>query len=135
MLFRGIGATNYPVPMSEVAVIPSEETSATPLTAESLSHLRHDLRTPFNQIVGYAEMLGEDAEDAGQDSIRALTADVLAARPCRAASPGSHWRRPESVASIAPSAKGKVSSLILTSAVSVSCGNGTSGRVLRPEVP
>jgi adenylate cyclase len=31
------------------------------------SNLRHDLRTPINQILGYAEMLQEDAAEAGQD--------------------------------------------------------------------
>jgi phosphoserine phosphatase RsbU/P len=31
-----------------------------------LSWLRHELRTPINQIIGYSEMIQEDAEDAGQ---------------------------------------------------------------------
>lgn len=31
----------------------------------SLSHLRHDLRTPLNQIIGYSELLAEEAEAAG----------------------------------------------------------------------
>jgi sigma-B regulation protein RsbU (phosphoserine phosphatase) len=30
-----------------------------------LSHLRHDLRTPLNQIIGYSELLAEEAEAAG----------------------------------------------------------------------
>lgn len=30
-----------------------------------LSHLRHDLRTPINQIIGYSELLMEEADDAG----------------------------------------------------------------------
>src|SRR5690606_13556140 len=30
-----------------------------------LSHLRHDLRTPINQIIGYSELLMEEAGDAG----------------------------------------------------------------------
>ncbi len=33
------------------------------------SKLRHDLRTPVNQIIGYSEMLQEDAIDAGQTRI------------------------------------------------------------------
>ena len=33
-----------------------EEKTPTPLPARSL---RHDLRTPINQIIGYSEMLGE----------------------------------------------------------------------------
>jgi phosphoserine phosphatase RsbU/P len=32
-----------------------------------LSHLRHDLRTPINQILGYSELLMEEAADAGHD--------------------------------------------------------------------
>lgn len=31
----------------------------------NLSHLRHDLRTPLNQIIGYSELLLEDTADAG----------------------------------------------------------------------
>ena len=31
----------------------------------NLSHLRHDLRTPINQIIGYSELLMEEAGDAG----------------------------------------------------------------------
>ena len=30
---------------------------------EVLTNLRHDLRTPLNGIIGYSEMLLEDAED------------------------------------------------------------------------
>ncbi len=33
------------------------------LTREAVAHLRHELRTPINQIVGYCEMMLEDAED------------------------------------------------------------------------
>jgi adenylate cyclase len=35
------------------------------LDPPSLAHLRHELRTPLNHILGYSEMLLEDAEDAG----------------------------------------------------------------------
>jgi class 3 adenylate cyclase len=37
------------------------------------ARIRHDLRTPVNAIIGYSEMLIEDAEEAGAD---ALTADL-----------------------------------------------------------
>src|SRR5688572_6497455 len=33
------------------------------------SKLRHDLRTPINQILGYSEMLAEDAEASGQAAV------------------------------------------------------------------
>jgi two-component system, NtrC family, sensor kinase len=36
-----------------------------PLHGEALAHLRHELRTPFNQILGYTAMLLEDAEAGG----------------------------------------------------------------------
>lgn len=41
---------------------------STPPSSDSrapLSHLRHDLRTPINQIIGYSELLMEEAADAG----------------------------------------------------------------------
>ncbi|MCC0177359.1 SpoIIE family protein phosphatase [Waterburya agarophytonicola K14] len=33
----------------------------------SLSHLRHELRTPINAIIGYSEMIVEEFEDLGSD--------------------------------------------------------------------
>ena len=33
-----------------------------------MSQLRHDLRTPVNHIIGYSEMLLEDAEACGNES-------------------------------------------------------------------
>ena len=36
---------------------------------DPLSKIRHDLRTPINQIIGYSELLEEDARDAGQDKL------------------------------------------------------------------
>src|SRR5512132_325112 len=37
------------------------------LKGESLSEARHNLRTPINHILGYGEMLMEDAEDQGKE--------------------------------------------------------------------
>src|SRR6266852_5442421 len=36
------------------------------LAGESLSEVRHNMRTPINHILGYGEMLMEDAEDQGK---------------------------------------------------------------------
>ena len=50
-------------------------------TPEAVAELRHELRTPLNLIIGYCEMLLEDATEATQRSSleRALQAgrDVL----------------------------------------------------------
>jgi DNA-binding response OmpR family regulator len=53
-----------------------------PLSRETASELRHELRTPVNHIVGYAEMLREDAPGdsstaARLDRILALSREVL----------------------------------------------------------
>jgi DNA-binding response OmpR family regulator len=44
-------------------------TPQTPLTQAELGELRHDMRTPFNAIIGYAEMLQESAQDEGQSAL------------------------------------------------------------------
>jgi signal transduction histidine kinase len=40
-----------------------------PLTGDTLKHLRHDLRTPINHILGYTEILLEEYEESGNDRI------------------------------------------------------------------
>jgi PAS domain S-box-containing protein len=37
--------------------------------SDFLANMSHELRTPLNAIIGYAEILKEDAEDAGQDDM------------------------------------------------------------------
>ena len=41
---------------------------------DPLSQIRHDLKTPINQIIGYSQMLHEEATDDGQD---AYLADLM----------------------------------------------------------
>ncbi|MFI5234772.1 MAG: protein kinase [Gemmatimonadales bacterium] len=51
------------------------------LTAAEVSSLRHDLRTPVNHIVGYCELLLEDAADDAEEGRRvALKAAIAGAR-------------------------------------------------------
>lgn len=45
--------------------------SGTHISPDAVAQLRHDLRTPINHIIGYSEMLLEDAEEVGNESIAA----------------------------------------------------------------
>src|SRR5215831_14921153 len=47
------------------------------LKDESLSEVRHNLRTPINHILGYGEMLLEDAADHGQEHLLADLRQML----------------------------------------------------------
>ena len=38
-------------------------------TSDALAHLRHELRTPLNHIIGFSEMLLEEAEDTGASAL------------------------------------------------------------------
>ncbi len=49
------------------------------LTVQALSQLRHELRTPINQIIGYCEMLLEDAGGPEQVGRRGALEEALAA--------------------------------------------------------
>ncbi len=44
---------------------------------DAVATLRHDLRTPLNQIIGYSELLQEEAVDAGQTSTEQDLARIL----------------------------------------------------------
>ena len=56
-----------------------QHTQGAALTAESAGALRHELRTPVNHIVGYAEMLREDTA-AGSADATVLTGILAVAR-------------------------------------------------------
>jgi class 3 adenylate cyclase len=43
------------------------------------SHIHHEVRTPLNQIIGYAELLQEEAADAGDEACRGDLAKIHAA--------------------------------------------------------
>ena len=54
-----------------------------PLSPAALSKIRHDLKTPLNHIIGYGEMLLEDAEAAGRgDAEGALRRLLDSAQAC-----------------------------------------------------
>lgn len=59
------------------------EVEAFSAEAAALSKIRHDFKTPLNQIIGYAEMLVEDAAAAGQTSAEsALRRLIDSAQAC-----------------------------------------------------
>jgi adenylate cyclase len=47
------------------------------LKGEGLSEARHNLRTPINHILGYGEMLMEDAEDQGKTQLLSALRQIL----------------------------------------------------------
>jgi CheY-like chemotaxis protein len=53
--------------------------AADALSPQALSELRHELRTPINQIVGYCEMLLEDCDGDRHATRRTALAEALAA--------------------------------------------------------
>ena len=67
------GSTSVPVPAEPVrrtvTAAPASRRATEPLDPDrlkrvALGHVRHELRTPINAILGYSEMLLEDEEDA-----------------------------------------------------------------------
>ena len=43
---------------------------------QMLAHLRHELRTPFNQILGYTTILLEDAKEGGFSAVTPALAGI-----------------------------------------------------------
>jgi DNA-binding response OmpR family regulator len=61
MLVRGKGTLTMHQPAASSVI--------SPVDPAMLRHLRHELRTPVNHIIGYSELLLEAAEDASQTSL------------------------------------------------------------------
>src|SRR5258708_8805751 len=40
------------------------------ITGDALKHLRHELRTPINHVLGYTELLLEECQDSGEAKYR-----------------------------------------------------------------
>jgi class 3 adenylate cyclase len=59
-------------PMSDSDPTPHDEAAAS-------AHFRHELRTPINQIVGYSELLQEEAQEEGRHALAADLARIAAA--------------------------------------------------------
>jgi signal transduction histidine kinase len=55
------------------------ENTPEPMPEPSLASLKHQLRTPLNHIIGYSEMLQEEAEDQGEESFIAGLQQIRAA--------------------------------------------------------
>src|SRR3954462_14906371 len=62
-----------PGSLSPMGASGSRPPTATGVDEETLKRLRHDLRTPLNQIIGYTEML---VEAAGENAPAVLTGDL-----------------------------------------------------------
>jgi len=93
-----------------------------PKPARAGARLRHDLRTPINQIIGYSEMLDEDASEAGNtkasEDLRRIVAaaramlglvdripDELGPARAAVAPPAASPRAPESMPGRVPAPK------------------------------
>ena len=55
--------------------------------------LRHDLRTPLHQIIGYAELLEDEVKEAGQEQLRRRPAEDAGGRAPRARAGGRRASR------------------------------------------
>ena len=67
-------------PMPRASARPEPDAPRAPTSStkrSSAAQLRHDLRTPFNQIFGYSEMLLEDAEEKSDEFVGAHVRQLL----------------------------------------------------------
>ncbi len=58
---------------------PTTQPDTGPLRYADLAELRHNLRTPVNHVMGYTEMLMEDAAESGQDGTKKALAEIRSA--------------------------------------------------------
>ena len=65
-------------PVTVMKSPPAEPIMTTPLRGDALTHLRHELRTPFNHLLGYTSILLEDAESGGFSAVTPVLAGIQA---------------------------------------------------------
>ena len=53
--------------VQSLQAVPDKALDASRTRRAFLAHMRHQLRTPINAMIGYSEMLLEDAADRGQE--------------------------------------------------------------------
>ncbi|MBI3210702.1 MAG: response regulator [Candidatus Solibacter usitatus] len=97
----------------------------------AIAELRHDLRTPLNHIIGYGEMLMEDAEDRGDAAFGGAmqrvvdTAKELVAVIQNTLSPHKHHVTEEDLAALREDLRGPADGIARDAAALLeSCGEG-----------